>query len=163
MPAELIKRVNLDLLYLPFTEKWLQVLANCQKRGVTYYGISGTRTVAEQADLYAQGRTKPGKIVTNAKPGTSAHNYGIATDSCKDADATKAGLQPDWDLENYRVLAEEAQKVGLEAAFFWKTFQEGPHLQLPLGKYGIKFADLKKIHDQGGLKAVWKFLDGYKW
>jgi hypothetical protein len=28
----------------------------------------------------AQGRTAPGKIVTNARPGTSAHNFGAAYD-----------------------------------------------------------------------------------
>lgn len=38
------------------------------------------RTLAEQEELYAQGRTKPGKIVTNAKAGWSYHNYGLAVD-----------------------------------------------------------------------------------
>ena len=38
------------------------------------------RTIKEQNDLYAQGRTKPGKIVTNAKGGQSYHNYGLAID-----------------------------------------------------------------------------------
>lgn len=38
------------------------------------------RTNAEQEDLYAQGRTKPGKIVTYARGGQSYHNYGLAID-----------------------------------------------------------------------------------
>lgn len=38
------------------------------------------RTFAEQEALYAQGRTKPGKVVTNAKAGMSYHNYGLAVD-----------------------------------------------------------------------------------
>ena len=38
------------------------------------------RTWAEQAELFAQGRTKPGKIITNAAPGMSFHNYGLAFD-----------------------------------------------------------------------------------
>ena len=33
------------------------------------------RSPTEQAELYAIGRTKPGKIVTNAKAGQSEHNY----------------------------------------------------------------------------------------
>ncbi len=33
------------------------------------------RSNIEQDALYAQGRTKPGDIVTNAKAGQSAHNY----------------------------------------------------------------------------------------
>ena len=42
--------------------------------------ISGTRTFAQQDDLFAQGRTKPGKKVTNARGGQSNHNFGIAWD-----------------------------------------------------------------------------------
>lgn len=42
--------------------------------------LSGTRTYAEQNELYAQGRTKPGKRVTNARGGYSNHNFGIAWD-----------------------------------------------------------------------------------
>lgn len=38
------------------------------------------RTFSEQADLYAKGRTKPGPKVTNAGPGLSYHNYGLALD-----------------------------------------------------------------------------------
>lgn len=38
------------------------------------------RTIAEQNELYAKGRTKPGGIVTNAKGGQSYHNYGLAFD-----------------------------------------------------------------------------------
>jgi len=34
-----------------------------------------------QEALYEQGRTKPGHIVTNAKPGSSFHNYGLAMDA----------------------------------------------------------------------------------
>jgi peptidoglycan LD-endopeptidase CwlK len=42
--------------------------------------ISGFRTYAEQDALYAQGRTTPGNIVTNARAGYSNHNFGIAFD-----------------------------------------------------------------------------------
>lgn len=38
------------------------------------------RTFAEQDGLYAQGRTKPGSIVTYAKGGQSWHCYGLAID-----------------------------------------------------------------------------------
>lgn len=48
--------------------------------GVVAKIISGTRTYQEQADLFAMGRTRPGKIVTNAPAGRSNHNFGIAWD-----------------------------------------------------------------------------------
>ncbi|WPC11502.1 M15 family metallopeptidase [Riemerella anatipestifer] len=40
------------------------------------------RTFQEQNDLYAIGRTKKGRRVTNAKGGQSYHNYGLAIDIC---------------------------------------------------------------------------------
>ena len=48
--------------------------------GISLRLISGTRTFAEQDALFAQGRTKPGRIVTNARGGFSNHNFGIAFD-----------------------------------------------------------------------------------
>jgi peptidoglycan L-alanyl-D-glutamate endopeptidase CwlK len=41
---------------------------------------SGYRSKKEQNELYAQGRSKPGQVVTNAKAGQSYHNYGLAVD-----------------------------------------------------------------------------------
>jgi peptidoglycan L-alanyl-D-glutamate endopeptidase CwlK len=49
-------------------------------QGLTARIISGTRTFDEQNKLYAQGRTSPGNVVTNARAGYSNHNFGIAWD-----------------------------------------------------------------------------------
>jgi peptidoglycan L-alanyl-D-glutamate endopeptidase CwlK len=43
--------------------------------------VSGFRSAAAQTKLYAQGRTTPGKIVTNAIASKSMHNYGLAFDA----------------------------------------------------------------------------------
>ena len=48
--------------------------------GISIKVISGLRTYAEQNALYAQGRTEPGRVVTNARGGYSNHNFGIAFD-----------------------------------------------------------------------------------
>ena len=48
--------------------------------GITIKVISGLRTYKEQDDLYAQGRDRPGPIVTKARGGYSNHNFGIAFD-----------------------------------------------------------------------------------
>src|SRR5215831_19476832 len=48
--------------------------------GITIKVISDLRTYEEQNDLYAQGRTKSGKIVSNARGGYSNHNFGVAFD-----------------------------------------------------------------------------------
>ena len=56
------------------------------------------RTNEEQDAFYAQGRTKPGTKVTNAKAGQSYHNYGLAVDICLLIDKDKNGTfeQASW-------------------------------------------------------------------
>ena len=49
-------------------------------QGLSVRILSGTRTFDEQNELYAQGRTSPGDVVTNARAGYSNHNFGIAWD-----------------------------------------------------------------------------------
>lgn len=63
-----------------FTKFMLAAQAEAAKQGLQYVAINGCRTWDEQEKLYAQGRTSPGKIVTNARPGYSYHNFGLAID-----------------------------------------------------------------------------------
>lgn len=55
-------------------DKFAAWLRDCNSRGVAVHVYETLRTNERQAQLYAQGRTAPGKIVTNAKPGQSKHN-----------------------------------------------------------------------------------------
>jgi peptidoglycan L-alanyl-D-glutamate endopeptidase CwlK len=68
------------------------------------------RTLAEQDALYAQGRTKPGVKVTNAKGGESAHNYGMAADLV----FVNTLFTGPWPL-----FGKEAKKLGLEWGGDW--------------------------------------------
>lgn len=156
------KRINTADLYQPFYQKLQQLVANCSALGVDYYAGSGFRSWDDQDKLYAQGRTTPGKIVTKAKGGQSNHNYGVAVDFIKDADLTTPGLQPTWKVEDYKLLADEAKKLGLEPGFYW-NFQDPPHIQLNLGSVGLSFADLRQEYSNGGMPAVFQKLDQYSW
>lgn len=158
----LLVRVNMTVLYPRFAELIEQLVANCRARGADYWAICGERTWEEQAALYAQGRTKPGNIVTNAKPGSSSHNYAIAVDFCFDKDKTREGLQPDWSLEKYKILAEEAKKLGLDSGFYWK-FTDAPHVQLNLASVGLRISDLRNAYNAGGKKAVFHLLNKFNW
>ena len=75
---------NVATLHSRIQQVFRNWIAECQvlakAHGYEYKAISGNRTWEEQAKIYAQGRSAPGKIVTNAKPGYSNHNYGIAVD-----------------------------------------------------------------------------------
>lgn len=104
-------------------------------KGVTVEVISGLRSWAAQAALYAQGRTKPGRIVTKARPGSSWHNYGLAIDlglfkngvyldEKKPAEADKL----------YAEIGKLAAAHGIEWAGNWKSFTESPHFQVTFGK-----------------------------
>lgn len=51
-----------------------------KEEGLDYRVICGTRSWEAQEALYAKGRTAPGPKVTNARPGSSMHNFGLAID-----------------------------------------------------------------------------------
>lgn len=94
------------------------------EKGVVAKVISGTRTYAEQDALYAQGRTKPGPVVTNARGGQSNHNFGCAVD---------IGLFKDGDYLEDSPLYKEAgpigKSVGLTWGGDWKTIKDYPHFE----------------------------------
>lgn len=157
------KRIDTTVLYQPFYNKCVLLVANCAARSVHYHAISGLRTHAEQDALYAQGRTAPGPIVTKAKGGQSFHNFGVAIDFALDTKPWVVGLQPSWKPDDYKILAEEATKLGLDAGLLWTSFKDPPHIQIPATKFGVKLADLQKEFAAGGLPSVYKLLDNYQW
>lgn len=59
------------------------------------------RTFAEQDGIYAQGRTKPGPVVTYARAGQSYHNYGLAIDVVLvvDTDGNGSYETASWDFK----------------------------------------------------------------
>lgn len=106
-------------------------LAACRSEGIDLLVTCTLRSNAEQADLYALGRTKPGKVVTNAKPGQSMHNFGLALDVVP----LRAG-KPVWgatgeDGKLWKRIGEIGEAVGLEWAGRWTKMREFPHFQHP--------------------------------
>ena len=104
--------------------------------------ISGTRTYAEQAAIYAQGRTKPGRIVTNASPGRSNHNFGIAWD---------IGLFDDGDYLEESPLYRKVGALGKEIDLIewggdWSSIVDTPHYQV---KNGLTLAQTREKFEKG--------------
>jgi peptidoglycan L-alanyl-D-glutamate endopeptidase CwlK len=87
--------------------------------------ISGFRSYAEQGALYAQGRTAPGKIVTNSKAGYSNHNFGIAFDV-----GVFEGSSYLADSPKYKAVGVLGMDLGLEWGGNWKTIVDQPHFLL---------------------------------
>lgn len=112
----------------------------CRKNGLKIGIGECLRTAAEQDALYAQGRTKPGSIVTNAKGSTysSQHQWGVAVDFYRN-DGKGAYNQADGFFDKAGALAKTA---GLGWGGDWKSPVDKPHLYLP--DWGSTPAALKK-------------------
>lgn len=91
--------------------------------------IEGTRSYARQDALYAQGRTKKGAKVTNARGGASWHNFGLAVDF-----GVFRGKSYVTEDEEYKVFGQLARTVpGLVWGGAWSAFKDYPHVQV--GRY----------------------------
>ena len=84
------------------------------KIGIKIIITCAYRSQSEQDLLYAQGRTKPGKIVTWVKE--SRHTLGKAFDV-----AIIEGCDVTWDPDKYRILGQIGQKLGLVWGGSWKV------------------------------------------
>lgn len=100
-------------------------VAACRAEGIDVILTSTYRDEASQAELYAQGRSKPGARVTNAKPGFSWHQYRCAFDFAPIVN----GKIPWHDTPLWVRCGEIGEAVGLEWAGRWKSFVELAHLQ----------------------------------
>lgn len=105
-----------------------------EKHGVKVEVISGLRSWAAQAALFAQGRTKPGHIVTKARPGSSWHNYGLAIDLGLFSNGVYLDeVDPKRADRLYQEIGAIASRMGVEWAGNWKSFTETPHFQVTFG------------------------------
>ena len=114
--------------------------------GVYIEVLSGHRSGEAQAAIYAQGRTKPGKIVTKAPPWKSWHQFGLAIDTglFKPGDYLDDNGDPLAD-KIYKAMATLAREKfpDIEAAYWWKSFPEGPHFQYTGGIKSVTAAKVR--------------------
>jgi len=141
---------DLKNLYPPFRELVIRGLAVAHTKGLYAYVFEGMRSEERQSLLYAQGRTLPGKIVTNAKPGYSLHQYGLAVDLVFDSDLERPGPQWTW-TGDYDGLIKIMVGEGLEVLKFEKA-----HFQKT---WGVSLASFRYIKQMQGLPGVWAYLD----
>ena len=125
--------------------------------------VQGLRTIKEQNDLYAQGRTKPGNIVTNAKGGSSFHNYGLAIDFAilTDKDGNGSFEDLSWDIKkdndkdgvaDWLEVVKVFEAAGWSWGGKWASIKDYPHLEKT---FGYTWRQLLEKHNLGDLN------DGY--
>ena len=132
-----ITQKRIDKLHPIIRDEVLTIIHECDKAltGKAKIRITqGLRTFQEQTQLYAIGRTKPDKKVTNAKPGQSIHNYGLAVDICLIIDGKTASWDTakDWDndqIADWYECVKIFAKHGWQWGGNWKTFKDLPHFE----------------------------------
>lgn len=124
--------------------------SECEKNGIKIAIGECLRTKKEQDDLYAQGRTKSGSIVTNCKGSTysSMHQWGVAFDFYLAMDIDGDGKTSDDAFNNskktFEAVGKIGKKLGLEWGGDWKSIKDRPHFQLP--DWGSTASKLKKLY-----------------
>lgn len=102
-----------------------QFIDQCKAQGIDILITSTYRDAESQNALYAQGRTVPGRIVTNAKAGQSWHNWRCAFDFVPIVNG-----KAQWnDVATFERCGKIAESIGLEWAGRWTRFRELAHCQ----------------------------------
>lgn len=121
-------------------------LAKAKAAGFDVLVTSTFRDAASQNSIYAQGRTKPGTKVTNAKAGQSWHNFRCAFDIVPLISVGDKKVA-DWnDMKKFHALGKIGRECGLEWGGDWTSFKDYPHFQYTGGltlsqlraKYGVE-------------------------
>lgn len=152
--------------------------ANARLQGRAQVRITEVkRSPDRQAELYAQGRTKPGKIVTNAPPGSSYHEYGLAADFVLLIDGKEINwdVAKDYDADgraDWLEVVDEFVKRGWTWGADWDSdgitkaqgdkdehLVDAPHVQKTFG-YGWR--ELLALRKRGSVDAEgYPLLKGY--
>lgn len=135
-----------------------QLADECEKAGFPILVTCGVRSYADQDALYSHGRAEPGRIVTNAKGGESAHQFGYAADIVPGKEPAPE-FTPDWDAASpeWKEVLTLARSCGLAEGAQWRTFPDRPHLFLdeipaePTDEMRTAFAN-------GGMASAWELF-----
>ena len=124
-----------------------KLISACRGQGLIIGIGECYRTVEEQNSLYEKGRSKPGKIVTNARGNSysSHHQWGTAFDVYRN---DGKGAYNDYD-GFFSKVGKIGKSLGLEWGGEWESPVDKPHFQLPYwGSTTKKLKELYKTPDE---------------
>ncbi|MGA4517184.1 M15 family metallopeptidase [Solibacillus silvestris] len=136
--VEAFKRNKCRQVHQEVYQLALKLVQLCWAENVFIIFTDGLRTFEDQAIIYGKGRNSyifngkeygnpKFKIVTQAKPGTSFHNYGLALDFVT---CDGFGQNIDWNVGlKWRRAAEIAKELGFTWGGDWTIFKDYPHIQ----------------------------------
>jgi peptidoglycan L-alanyl-D-glutamate endopeptidase CwlK len=127
----MINSRNINDLHPTVAKLCRAFVAECKKAGIDVLITSTYRDIESQNAIYAQGRTKAGRIVTNAKGGQSFHNWRVAFDFVPIVNG-----KAQWnDARTFKKCRAIGEKLGLEGLSF-----EMAHLQF---RGGLSLRDFR--------------------
>lgn len=131
----MVNSESLDDLY-PYV-KYLaeRLIEECKKQFINIKITQTFRDIEYQNYLYAQGRTRAGVKITNAKGGNSFHNYKLAFDICINSKADP------YNVELLNKVGKIGKSLGLEWGGDFKTISDRPHFQY---SEGLTLTEIKK-------------------
>lgn len=124
---------KIEDLHPDLQTKAREFVIECEREDIPVLIYMTYRSNEEQDELYARGRTVPGKKVTNAKGGQSDHNFMIDDKpAAKAFDAVPLRLgKAIWnDPVLWSKMGEIAGKIGLKWGGNWKKFVDKPHFYI---------------------------------
>ncbi|MBO0887490.1 M15 family metallopeptidase [Candidatus Bathyarchaeota archaeon] len=156
MEARLMDAVSeqrLQKVHPLLAEKIRAMASQLMAEGIPIRVTQGLRTWEEQEDLYRQGRngdTRP--IVTNAPPGFSFHQFGLAVDCVPMTDKG-----PDWNITHpvWQRMIAVGQSLGLTSGATWRSFPDAPHFQYTGILSATPTNQVRQAYQTGGIQAVW--------
>ncbi len=141
------------LLHPELQEIVTEFLSLCLSKGLPVIITQTWRSKQEQDQLYAQGRTKPGSIVTNCKYPLSPHCWGVAFDFCRNV----RGREYDDSDGFFKKVGAVGKGLGLAWGGDWKGFVDKPHLELAKYLPGNSVSQLQKQYGTPeNFKKTWR-------
>lgn len=158
IPMDKISLDRIDFAHPAVRAELREILEECDRRLTGRMKVRFAwilRNNVEQRLLYEQGRTRPGKVVTWAKPGQSWHNYGLAVDICL---IDSVGKMASWDTKtdfdadrkaDWLEVVEVFKSRGWEWGGDWpEAKRDKPHFQKTFGLTLSEAQSRIKTHEQ---------------
>ena len=144
-----MKTEKLATLYPLAQQKMLAFITAANSKGYNIGAFETLRTFAKQEQYYQEGRSVPGKIITNSEPGLSWHQYGAACDIAFIDENGNWDWPPDDD-PRWIELGQIGQSMGLEWGGSF-PIKDLDHFQLT---GGMNIQDAYNAFMAAGLSAV---------
>jgi len=150
-------KLIMSLLFPGITEHVRILLEKCHENNLNIAIVEGLRSFEKQLDYYAQGRTKPGKIITWTR--LSWHNFGLAIDVAFLNDSGNFDDKSWSEDHNWKLLGRLGKEAGFVWGGDWKGKEDKPHFQMTFGLTDDDKIKLEKIYNENmSIKDVYNYI-----